>query len=71
MRTNIDDDLLVKAAEIAGTSTKRSTTLISWPGIKQVGVTALRAHPPSGDKTSARAAKQLPWRGDLPEMRRS
>ncbi|MGH3718358.1 MAG: type II toxin-antitoxin system VapB family antitoxin [Pseudonocardiaceae bacterium] len=63
MRTNIDidDDLLTEAAEIAGTTTKKSTVETALRAL-------IRQH-------KVRRVLELwgnfDWEGDLPQMRRS
>lgn len=63
MRTNIDidDDLLAKAAKIAGTSTKKSTVETALREL-------IRRHEM---KRMLELRGNFDWEGDLQEMRRS
>lgn len=63
MRTNIDidDDLLARAAEIAGTSTKKSTVETALREL-------IRRHEM---KRVLELRGNFDWEGDLQEMRRS
>jgi Arc/MetJ family transcription regulator len=59
--TNIDDDLLTKAAKIAGTTTKKSTV-----------ETALREFIRRHERKKILELRgNFDWEGDLQEMRRS